>query len=251
MKLLHLSDLHFHTSQDGNRKANSLLKTVAKRFPNHYYIVTGDITDDGAEKQYENARAALEPLVPRVFICPGNHDFGAAGNFYSLERARRFDSMLSVPLQQSGTFAEDATPVTTILSDGDVEAMLIALDTNLETYQSFDFACGQVGETQLAALETILTIPPTTPLAKILFCHHHPFMVNNPFMELMDAREFMRTIYGRVDVLLFGHKHESRAWQNCNGISHVLASDNSPGKSLAREIILTKSKVTVKDVMIK
>ena len=37
--------------------------------------------------------------------------------------------------------------------------MLIALDTNLETDQPFDFSCGEVGEVQLSSLESLLNSP--------------------------------------------------------------------------------------------
>lgn len=64
--------------------------------------------------------------------------------------------------------------------------MLIALDTNLETEHPFDFACGEIGTKQLAVLATILSDPTATNMIKMLFFHHHPFMFNNPFMELKD-----------------------------------------------------------------
>ena len=48
---------------------------------------------------------------------PGNHDFGAAGNFYSRERALRFDEMLSKTLKQGGTFTGEAAPVANIVGD--------------------------------------------------------------------------------------------------------------------------------------
>ena len=87
-------------------------------------------------------------------------------------------------------------------------------------------------------------------MIKILSFHHHPFMHNNPFMELKDAYELMRTIYWRVNVVCFGHKHVSNQWENMNGIRYVLASDNSPGKDWAREITVEENQVRVADVPI-
>jgi len=241
MRFIHLSDLHFHRNKRDNKKANEVLKYIAKQYPEHRLIITGDIVDDGHQKQYENAFGALKPFKGRVFIAPGNHDFGAAGNFYSIERARRFDSALAIPLEQNGTFAEDNTPVVNIVKEDGVEVMLIALDTNLETEHAFDFACGEIGKGQLAALDTVLNSGCTSNMVKLLFFHHHPFMHNNPFMELKDARELICTIYRKVNAVLFGHKHVSRHWEQCDGIQHVLASDNSPGKAYAREIVVDKT----------
>ena len=122
--------------------------------------------------------------------------------------------------------------------------MFIALDTNLETDNPFDFACGKVGEIQLNALSSILANPTTPEMKKVLFFHHHPFMHNNPFMELKDAQELARIIYNKVDIVLFGHKHVMMKWENMWNVEYILASDNSPGKSKVAEI-------TVKDGLIK
>lgn len=136
-----------------------------------------------------------------------------------------------------------------VLEEGNSRVMLIALDTNLETNHPFDFACGAAGEEQLSGLDTILTSPENANMVKILFFHHHPFMHGNPFMELKDAQQLIRTIYSRIDVLMFGHKHASEQWENLCGIKHVLASDNSPGKDWAREITVDGLDVSMKPVM--
>jgi 3',5'-cyclic AMP phosphodiesterase CpdA len=234
-----------------NRQANDLLKKIKQRYSEHKLIVTGDITDDGHSMQYQNAFDALKPFTGNVFIAPGNHDFGAAGNFYSKERALRFDEMLSTPLLQGGTFTGDNTPVINVVKEGDDQVVLIALDTNLETCTPFDFACGEIGDEQLSTLDIILSDPSIAGAVKLLLFHHHPFVRDNPFMELTDARKLMRTIYGRVDVLMFGHKHVYQQWQNRNCIPFILASDNSPGKNWVHEISIKGNKVTVKDVSVK
>lgn len=249
MKFIHLSDLHFHRHPEDNEAALAVLDFVREHYPDSHLIVTGDITDDGHPEQYENAYEALKPFLGRLYICPGNHDFGAAGNFYSQERARRFDEFLSVPLKQGGTFTGDQTPVVHLIREAGTEVMLIALDTNLETDHPFDFACGQVGKKQLSALKTILNTSPTE-LPKIVFFHHHPFMHGNPFMELLDARALMRILYRRVDVVCFGHRHVSKEWHNLNGIPYVLAADNAPGKDFAREISVVGIEVSVTDIRI-
>ncbi len=250
MKFIHISDLHFHTHISDNAAAIATLNFIQVHYPEHKLIVTGDIADDGDEQQFDQAYRALEPFKGRIFICPGNHDFGAAGNFYSRERAERFDNMLSLPLEQGGTFTGDNTPVVNLLMDEADKVALIALDTNLETESPFDFACGEVGERQLAFLNTILTDTSLADRTKILVFHHHPFMHNDPLMELKDARELMRTIYQKVDVVCFGHKHVSHLYQNIDGIPFVLAADNSPGKDWARQISITRKIISVTDIRI-
>ncbi len=248
MKFIHLSDLHIHTNNNNNTEVGSTLNFVLKKYPDHRVIVTGDITDDGAVEQYENAYTLLQPFKDKIFICPGNHDFGAAGNFFSQERALCFDHFLAKQLNQGGTFKGDNTPVVNVLKDGSTKIMLIALDSNLETDQPFDFACGKIGKFQLSALDTILTTTPSAGMVKVLFFHHHPFMVNDPFMELKDAKALARIVYGRVDVILFGHKHQMHQWEKRWGTEYILASDNSPGKRFAKEITIDGTSILVRPV---
>lgn len=250
MKFIHLSDLHIHSSSSDNAELTAALNFIAHTYPKHGLIITGDITDDGAPKQYENAYKLLKPFLGRIYICPGNHDFGAVGNLYSEERALRFDQSLSIPLKQGGTFKGDSTPVVNVLKDGKSSVMLIALDSNLETENPFDFACGEIGPSQLRALDTILTTAPQNT-TKVLFFHHHPFMRNDPFMQLNDAEALARTVYGRTHVILFGHKHEMDQWENRWGTRYILASDNSSDKNYAKELTIENGDISVAPVRIR
>ncbi|THB74831.1 MAG: hypothetical protein D3926_21240 [Desulfobacteraceae bacterium] len=250
MKILHLSDLHFHSDNSKNQDILSTLRNVEKNYPDHIIVITGDIVDDGSEKQYKNARDALKTFDGRVFIAPGNHDFGAIGNFYSREKADRFDEFLSIPLNQGGTFLRENKPVVNVKTDESDIVMFIALDTNLETYHPFDFACGEVGEFQLAELDMLLSNPTVPEMKKVLFFHHHPFMRNDPFMELKDAGELARIIYNRIDVVLFGHKHVMDSWKNRWGVPYMLAADNSPGKTSAGEITIENGALSIDHVKI-
>lgn len=250
MQFIHLSDLHIRTRHEDNAETSTMLDFIADQYPKHRLIVTGDITDDGAPVQYANAYALLKPFTGKIYIVPGNHDFGAAGNFYSHERAIRFDTMLAQPLAQGGTFTGDSTPVVNTIREQGLTIMLIALDSNLETNHPFDFACGQIGKGQLNALETILNSSLGTSFVNVLFFHHHPFMVNDPFMELKDAGKLARVVYGKVDLVLFGHKHEMREWEQRWGTKYMLASDNSPGKQFAKEITIDASGIRVAPIPI-
>jgi 3',5'-cyclic AMP phosphodiesterase CpdA len=250
MKFIHISDLHFHRDKRDNKDALKALKNIKERYAEHYLLVTGDITDDGHEEQYEQAFDALKPFKKHIFVCPGNHDFGAVGFIYDRDRAELFDMRLAKPLAQHGTFAGDNQPVVNVVKDGDEKVLLIAIDTNLETEVPFDFACGEIGEKQLKALNAILSNPDNADLTTFLMFHHHPFMRNDPFMELQDAAALWPIVYKRLDVLLFGHRHVSEMWADKGGVQFVLASDNSPGKDYAREISVVQKEITVADVSI-
>jgi hypothetical protein len=66
---------------------------------------------------------------------------------YSREGVNRFDEMLSIPLQQGGTFTGDNIPVVNTIQESNTGTMLIALDTNLETDHPFYFAAAKSGRT--------------------------------------------------------------------------------------------------------
>ncbi len=250
MQFIHLSDLHFRSNAEHNKGALTALEVIQERYPHHYLIITGDIVDDGHEAQYRAALAALRPFNGRVFVCPGNHDYGIKGNLYSRERAERFDTWLSGPLKQDGIFAGANLPVFHLLKEHDQSILLIALDTNLETTSPFDFACGQVGQKQLESLNRLLSDPTIADMVVIVFFHHHPFLHTDRFRKLLDARELARILYGRVHLVLFGHHHDSRMWPNILGIPYILAADNSPGKSTAREITIVQKTISVREVNI-
>ena len=209
MKGIHISDLHFHTDNENNKESLRLIKMTEKDYPNHYIFITGDITDDGHKKQYENAYDALYPIMDKTFICPGNHDYGVAGIFYDSDRHECFYKYFSFRKSQ---MCENI--------------LMIGLDSNLKTVHPWDFACGEIGKEQLQWLDMVLSNSPQAK--KIVYLHHHPFMHNHPFMELKDAKELIKILYNRVDLLLFGHKHTLGYWKNICGIKRIHAAGNPP-----------------------
>ncbi len=250
MKFLHLSDLHLHDNHS-NEDAEALLAFIGENYPHHRLIITGDITDDGDPEQFRVAVKALSPFKGRVHLVPGNHDFGAAGNVFDIQRVRDFDRILCEGLDIDHAF-EEKTPHVEALQEDGRKVLLIGLNSNLYTPQLFDFACGEIGATQLEQLDQVLTAPTNRGFKKIVYFHHHPFVIHNPFMEMKDAKELMRVLYLRADVVLFGHRHRSKRWDKYGGIYDVLAADNSPGKDTVREIeIDAEGFVNIKDVKAK
>lgn len=266
MKFIHLSDLHFHDekglNKEENKKVRKALEYIKENYRDHKLIITGDVVDDGDKDQYKRAFDALEPFKGRLYMCPGNHDYGIMGNAYSPACENSFDEYLSTPLQGSDKkFAGEKKPVVFELEENIV---LIALNTNLrtnskplldlklETRYKLDFARGEVGNTQLAQLGTILSNPSYTNKLKILFLHHHPFTHFAPLTELEDSHKLLDKISGKVHVVLFGHKHKSGMYKNPNGfeIPWALASDDSPGKGVAREITIKNKNITIIEVPI-
>lgn len=244
LQFLHLSDLHLTSRPALNRDALTMLRYIAAHYPTHTLIITGDLTDDGHPQQYAQARAALLPFLGRVFLCPGNHDVARHGNFYSPRRLRNFDRFLAEPLQQRGRFAE-RRPVWHLVEHGADRALLIALNSNRAARLPLRFACGEIGKHQRIALEKLLADPYIAEVTVMVLFHHHLLDQADPFNTLLDAQDVLNILAGRVQMVLFGHRHQAGIWVNYAGIPYVLACDNSPGKPFAREITLDRRTIAI------
>ena len=235
MKFLHVSDLHLHKDDEKNQAVAGMLERIQNRYPQHYLIVTGDITDDGDQEQYEKAKALLSPFMGRLLITCGNHDYGRLGNFYGSEREARykqFEHEMNLPNRVNQLYS--------VVLENKVK--FIALDSNLRTESVLDFACGKIEDNQLEQLDRELT---STSLPKIVALHHHPFIHFDPTMKLIDADEFLECCEGKTDALLFGHRHKQDIWANRSGIKWLTASGSSFEEAAAFEIILEGGRFTM------
>jgi 3',5'-cyclic AMP phosphodiesterase CpdA len=242
MKILHISDTHFHAIANND----ALLRRftyIQSNYPDHKIIITGDITDDGTEEQYAIASRILKPFKGRLFFCPGNHDYGTLGSVYTEEAARRFDEFAKV--FNEGAFI-DKVPLVFKIEN----VQIILLNSNLKTGNPLDFACGEIGKGQLKILRKILKENLPKDSVRIICLHHHPFIHSDPTMKLLDAEDFVRVIYGKTDILLFGHKHEQAQWLNKVGCKFVLASGALFEGLTAKEITIDGIGISVASVPI-
>lgn len=216
IEIFHVSDLHFGKSDSQNDEANFLLEGINRQFPfkdnkNRYLLVTGDITDTGDEDEYELAGQALLPFEGRIFITPGNHDYGSPfGIMYSEHKAKYFDNPFASDVGFSHSFF-NKTVFRFTLKDPSSESSLIIIGLNSCAKKGlFDLAQGEVGENQRKELAEILKqCDSQTP--KLLFLHHIPNKVAEWefVMTLRDWKELMTIVKGRIDVLTFGHQGKS------------------------------------------
>ena len=242
-KFFHLSDLHFHSTSRKNQTITTKLRWLAKTYPDHYAILTGDLTDDGQLAQYEACQEGLEVFKDRLFVCPGNHDAGPLGNFFDALCLDRFNRLLMFGMGQGKEYIDDM-PVVHFLRDPDTTVMLIGLDSTLKTTHPFDFACGKIGKVQRRNLKTYLQQSTAQHAVKFVYFHHHPFLHTDPFLWLKDAEKFLRLITGQIHIMLFGHHHQLGSWQYY-GIPYILAADNLEAATTVREIVVDGPKILV------
>lgn len=239
IKFIHISDLHIHRS--GNSAVAKVLMFIRKHYLGHRLIITGDITDNGARGEYEEAKRLLG-IFPQVFVCPGNHDYGFRGNHYSKSAARRFDLFFGT------SYYGWNAPRVDCIKQGDTEVVLIGLDSNLETKYPFDFARGKIGLWQRFRLGQVLN--KHIGAVKIVYFHHHLFW-EDIFCSLKDREKVMRLLYDRAEVVCFGHQHKSNLWEAANKPWFVFLAGKLAKEVTAHEITIEKESVKIKDIALK
>jgi hypothetical protein len=310
MRLLHLSDLHIAANDNLNEPLKKRFEFIKQHYPDHNVIITGDIIDnEGAVRpgvkvpvdlDWNLAQTALiyppppignvQPHITytrralqnayniissfpadRIYICPGNHDYGLWGNIYDKLFADAFENILWKPINQRHwpiSFGPSIQPVVTsllpkqplqyLLSSSGISIRLIALNTCPDAssvVSPMNLATGIVGGGQLNALQqgflpqTLFPgIGPTLfpNLVTILFLHHHPWAHTDWTLKLQDSNNLMSIIRNNVDLILFGHKHIERRYppneQKTIGIKYGgLAAGSSRFETQAWEITINPS----------
>jgi Icc protein len=151
-------------------------------------IVSGDVANRGTQAEYAQARAVLDRFAAPVYVVAGNHDDRDA-------LRRHFPAPSHA---DEGYFAVDAGP-----------ARLVALDTKRAGSDA-----GELGQTQLAWLESVLSAAPATPT--LVAMHHLPLPCGMPAMDAIglpaDERAALEETLSRhpqVHVVACGHVHRT------------------------------------------
>ncbi len=260
IRIIHVSDLHFHKDNDDNKNSLALLSEICARYsfvPNgvNYLLVTGDIVDDGTGKQRAKARPALEPFQDALLIAPGNHDYGPLGNLYDPKCATAFDRFIR-KLGVHHSYKQKRICVRK-LQDGKGSALLtIGLNSNLETTAISDFAQGGLGESQLDALDKVLGQPEYRDMRKLVYLHHRPEPCEW-YLALTDTSDLMAVVNNRVDALCFGHSGSTMkdqeppqarmmyAARRKYGVPYLLNANASRYRKMFYEITVDKSELKV------
>lgn len=242
LRFLHLSDLHVRSSPANNTELLKRLSFVRKNYPLHKKIITGDVTDDGSWLQYTNAK---KYLMFNAYVCPGNHDYGYAGNFYGKKRARRFDRYIT---QTTAYMRLARKPVVDVVTEGETTVVLIGLDSNIRTRHIFDFACGKIGYVQRCWLKRVLRKARRRypGCVRIVYFHHHPF--DRGFgTELKDAKKLMKIINNNCELVLFGHKHKAQLWK----YGALAAAGKLSECDVVTEIVVDRESIAFNEVKVK
>lgn len=206
----------------------------------------GDITPHLFRAQAALQKAlALLSLLPagRVFLVPGNHDYGLWGNLYDEHYIRAFDDYLftKLPRTTDGTFMVMANVLSSdlmaprpysarypihylITAGGQPAVSILALNTVGDpTPDPTVLATGAVGGDQMTAIQNFLFPGSFMPnlgaalgICQICMFHHHPWIHTDPLMQLRDADQLLALLRNKIDLILFGHRHVERRYEPSN-----------------------------------
>lgn len=248
VKVIHLSDLHIHGSMKkaDNQNAETIVKYLLGKYAgapkeNTYVVITGDCVDDAGPRQFRRLQENILSQLSEVFTVlavPGNHDYAYAGNFFAEDGPERFRSYVSEYIGDNGTYPYKRV-------NEDERVLLLGLDS-ADKYDKKWFAEGVVGSHQRDELGGILNSEEYKEYFKIVYLHHHPFL-RDYGMALREHEELLRLFVERVDLVLFGHKHNSEVFFGRYLVPLMLASGKvteTNGDALAFRVVeIDKGKV--------
>lgn len=192
--IAHISDLHISKSDFDEDIFTQAVNEINHLNPD-MVILTGDITEHGYYKEFEQAKRYLEMIEPPLFVVPGNHDSRNLGY-------QTFEEL----------FGERSWKLT---MDGNFT--VIGLDSS-----SPDESRGHIGHPQHLWLEHQLDECVIKEQFSVVALHHHVVPIPQTGRErnvLSDAGDVLKTLTTHeVDMVLSGHKHVPNIWKINNTI---------------------------------
>lgn len=250
IKILHASDLHL--GWNGNTNYQRLKKMFEEIIANndvseYVLVVTGDLIDDEDDdfefhyidgtiikKSVQEVASDLISLfkgkVKDILIVPGNHDYyGSKGN--GIKHCEACVKKFNKNIYGSET---KEFPVLNIIDN----TAFIGLNS---AHPKFS-ATGKIGTKQRNKLKELLNKNEEVKSAKnvVVYLHHHPFKLKKWYqqeglfdiayegaMQLLDSEELLEIIEGKVDLVLFGHRHSWTGKIEKNGTAFINAGSTA------------------------
>ena len=187
--IAHISDLHVSKSDFDEEMFMQAVSEINRLQPD-MIILTGDITNSGYYKEYQQAKKYLELFEAPLFAIPGNHDARNLGY-------QTFEELIGEKSWKL-TMDDDFT--------------VIGLDSS-----SPDESRGHVGNPQHMWLQHQLDEAVINENFIIVALHHHVIPIPQTGRErnvLSDAGDILNTLATHeVDLILSGHKHVPNIWK--------------------------------------
>lgn len=196
MKFIHLSDLHLLPGQqtvqgiDPHARLEAAVASICDEFPDaELCMVTGDLTDEGDEASYKDARRILDRLPCPWHGMMGNHDG---------RQSQAQAALPDLPWQADGSlqYAFDTSA-----------GRFIALDSSASGTDG-----GRLSPARLAYLREQLEVAKSAGKDAFLFMHHPPFSIGIKWlddMKLENSDAFWDVLkdFDNIRHMFFGHIH--------------------------------------------
>jgi 3',5'-cyclic AMP phosphodiesterase CpdA len=200
---LRLSFLSFGRRLDACDRKGRLRDSLRaiKHSPARHTVITGDLTEDGTEQQFETLAEILidSGIDPNcITLTAGNHD--------AYENTDAFEQALKGPLKP---FAKTSKPGS-IVDLGDV--VVVPISTVIA--QPYTRSAGMIPDEHLRLVSDALIKLKGTGRTVIIAQHHAPFHHPFPAMQWIDGLQNYTSIRDRIEnfseaYVLHGHHHSS------------------------------------------
>lgn len=193
MKILQLTDTHLKKYSDAllyevdvRKKFDLVINHISSHnFEFDYFLLTGDIADDGSPEAYEYVANSLACFNKKIFYINGNHD--------------NKDNMIK-------TFSQ--FPNFEYLNCYSFENYVLVGIDSCVTGKDYGF----IAENEMNNIKRILEKLASENKKCILVLHHHPVLVDTPLIDdcpLLNSKEFLELInnYKFVNLVVSGHVH--------------------------------------------
>ncbi|MGE5352758.1 MAG: metallophosphoesterase family protein [Syntrophothermus sp.] len=242
MKIAHISDLHICTRRNFRniKNARRLLEHIIENNYDHI-VITGDITENGSEKEFRLIRNLLEEFkllnTDKLSVVIGNHDIYGGIQFaeeiigfpekciktnYKM-KIREFEVYFREAFEGVQAPGQDFFPYAKDLG----EVVLVGVNSirGYSKLKNLFASKGIISESQYEGLGEIFSSGKYPGKPVILLIHHHlykiPFYsysnesriwtrIENEAMKLKGRKKFIKYLEScNVKLVLHGHVHES------------------------------------------
>jgi 3',5'-cyclic AMP phosphodiesterase CpdA len=238
-QIIHLSDIHVGKKDKVYKpRWDKIVRFIRYYYPEVPVCITGDITDDGKEEQFIEARKWLDELAESnpVFVVPGNHDYAFKGflPFHSAgTNFKKWYEHLGRPLGvgDRAPLPNFWMPVDNFEGYGrfqlDDYTQLFYVDSG-DPERKASCARGWISDDMINILGKELQ--KYSSWTRVVMLHHHPFN-KAAFTALEGAKKLMKALnIAGCELLMFGHKHTVGSWRNT--YPPIPGRFHNPGKQI-------------------
>jgi 3',5'-cyclic AMP phosphodiesterase CpdA len=176
-----------------------------------HLALTGDLSNISIEGEWQEARLWIERNTPSpraVTVIPGNHDAYVADVVQSGIFERLFSAYQTPDsLPSASTSTSTSTPAAYPFLHLRGPLALIGVNSCVATGDLG--AWGEIGASQLARLEALLTSPTLADHLRVVLIHHPPVMHKGGEHRNLRDRDALAAVLARAgaDLVLHGHDH--------------------------------------------